>query len=406
MRSPFGSLRSLAAVSAFVLLAAGSSPAGPASQAGLPASGPPGKGTGVEIAVQPTPQPWPPITLVFRDTFDSGSTYATYSGFGGAMVGIAGGRLWVQVPAGAPRDSAGLRMRLPRGGTGVRCSAFGGLQIPPLGNGSMRWKFFAFDAATGAERIFLELFLTEQVTAQATKQNQLTFVYQKNGQNVYADIKTGKSASDIKSMRWDTRNGGKQVQAEVTFNDGTKASSNWVDPEPGTISGFDITTDAAEFSADETGGTEVHSEGNPVEPAPIEKFDARALTALEPHWLIQTHDADVVLAATVERVGRLLPPLEDDPRPRVLVHYFLDEKLFGGPVAWRFAVAHAVGSPAALRRFQPGSRLLLFLHRAETGGRRSRLWDYGDPAGVIPYSKQNRKAVATRVAFIHGGNVP
>src|SRR5262245_934209 len=309
MRRPFGSVRSLVAMSAFVLLAAASSPTGPASQAGLP-----GKGAEAKLSVQP----WPPITLVFRDTFDSGSTYASYSGLGGAAVSIASGRLWVQVPAGAPPDSAGLRMRLPRNGTGVRCAAFGGLQIPPLGNGSMHWKLFGFDATTGAERVFLELFITEQTTAQATKQDQLTFVYQKNGHNVYADVKTGKSASDIKSIRWDTRNGGKQVQAEVTFNDGTKASSGWVDPDPGTISGFDVTTDAAELSADETAGTEIHSEGSPAEPAPIAKFEQGGLTVLEPHWLIQTHDADVVLAATVDRVGRLLPPLEDDQRPRLL----------------------------------------------------------------------------------------
>ena len=194
------------------------------------------------------------------------------------------------------------------------------------------------------------------------------------------------------------------MQAEVTFKDGTKASSTWVDPDPGTISGFDVTTDAEEFSADETAGTQVHSEVA-VQPAPIAQLDQAALNALEPHWLIQTHDADVVLAATVERVGRILPPLADDPRPRVLVHYFLDETLFGRPVASRFAVEHRVESPAALRQFRPGSRLLLFLQR-ETDRRSSRLKDFGDPAGVIPYSKQNRKAVATRVAFIHGGNVP
>lgn len=376
-------------------LAAGDGP-------GLDAHGPP---TALEPprevtrAVAPVPTPWPPVIQVFRDDFDSAKTYATYTGLGGANVYVAGGRLQVEIPADAPRGDGGLRMRLPRGGKAVRCAGFMGLEIPDLGRGSMHWTLIGFDAATGGELPLIEMFLTQ---SHGSQDKMLSFRYEKNGKGVYAHVKTGKTSADIKEIRWDTRNGGKQVQAEVTFKDGTRASSEWIDPEESTIAGFDVTTDVAEFSADATAGNEVHAEGAaaPDLPLAIERFASDELTALYPHWLVQAHDADAVVVATVAEVGASAGTSLDGSEP-VPVTYFLDESLYGEPLGNRFTVLHHRQAGLGGKPFQPGERLLLFLHRDEDGFR-----DFGRPTGVIPADDQNYRAVASRVAAIHGGAEP
>ncbi len=374
-------------------------PASPAAEAAVKeATGP--RAQESLKAPTPVPIPWPPIILVFADDFESQTTYASYTPLGGANVYIANGRLNVDVPAGAPPGS-GLRMRLPAGGTGVRCSGFGGLQIPDLGSGQMHWSLIGYDASTGAEVVLIELFITE---SSAADQDMLSFRYVKNGRGVYAHIETDKKASDIKKIQWDVKDGGRKVQAEVTFNDGSKASSPWIDPEESTIGGFDVTTDAAEFSADGTAGTEVHanSDVDPSEPAPIERFESDALTNLYPHWLIQAHDADAALVATVARVGRIQEvPFADGPRRRLAVHYFLDETLYGHPGADRFTVFHVLGKGREPAELRPGDRVLLFVKGGDEG-----FWDFGEPPGVIPYHPQNYLAVASRVELIHGGSAP
>lgn len=372
-------------------------PGSPAAEvAGKEAAGPPAQESLRTPA--PAPVPWPPTILVFADDFNSQTTYASYTPLGGANVYIANGRLNVDVPAGAP--GSGLRMRLPAGGTAVRCSGFGGLQIPDLGSGQMHWKLIGYDSADGHEVVLLELFITETTGLQ----DMLSFRYVKNGRGVYAHIETDKKASDIKKIQWDTKDGGRKVQAEVTFNDGSKASSPWVDPEESTIGGFDVTTDAAEFSADGTAGTEVHatSDADPSEPAPIDRFASDELTDLYPHWLIQAHDADAVLVATVARVGRVQKTrFEGVPRLRLAVHYFLDEVLYGQPGADGITVYHGLGPGHPVRELRPGDRMLLFVKGGE-----GVFWDFGEPAGVIPDHPQNYLAVTSRVDLIHGGSAP
>ena len=353
------------------------------------------------LAPAPVPTPWPPVIQVFDDDFESRITYAKYTGIGGANVYIANGRLTVDVPPGAPPDSAGLRMRLPANGTGVRCSAFRELKIPNLGTGQMHWTLFGFDDVTGAEVVLIEMFITESTGKQDPF---LSFRYEKNGRGVYAHVKTNQTADKIKKIQWDTKNGGKRVQAEITFCDGSKASSPWIDPEASTIAGFDLTTDAPEFSAGGTEGAEVHAQGEavPTDPAPIEPFASPTLTALYPYWLVQAHDADAVLVATVARVGSVRQmSFEEDQRPRLEVHYFLDEALYGSPGADRFTVFHALDGGQAVKHLRPGTRLLLFVKNSEQG-----LWDFGQPTGVIPGQYQNYQAVASRVDLIHGRSAP
>lgn len=350
-------------------------------------------------APTPVPQPWPPTLQVFQDDFEDGATtYAAYTGLGGADVYFANGRLHVVADADTAPGMTGLRMRLPPDGTGVRCSGFQGLQIPDIGAGSMHWTLFGFDPATGGELPLLELFITQQLGSQ---DDQLSFRYVKDGEGVYAHITTDKTTDDIKEIRWDTRNNGTEVQVEVTFDDDSTASSEWIDPEESTIAGFDIVTDAPEFSADSAGGVEVHGEGDadPTEPAPIDRFASDELTALYPHWLVQAHDADAVVVATVARVEALPADGFQRTRPgRLPVRYFLDEALYGHPGAEQFVVHHDVSAGLRGKDFEPGTRLLLFLQADEEG-----LRDFGTPTGVVPAGEQNYRAVVSRVDLIHGG---
>ncbi|MCB1034913.1 MAG: hypothetical protein KDD47_13885, partial [Acidobacteria bacterium] len=155
---------------------------------------------------------------------------------------------------------------------------------------------------------------------------------------------------------------------------------------------------------DGTEGTEVHanSDAEPTEPAPIERFESDALTNLYPHWLIQAHDADAVLAATVEEVGQLQEmTFEDGTHLRLAVRYFLDETLYGDAGGDRFTVYHYVGAGREAKELQPGDQLLLFVKADEQG-----FWDFDPPVGVVPNHPQNYLAVASRVDLIHGGSTP
>ena len=356
----------------------------------------------------PAPQPFPPVLQVFKDTFNSTSTYARYTGFGGASVSISAGRLWVAVPSGSALGSAGLRMRLPSGGRGVRCLGTSGLGIPAFGGGRMLWTLYGFDAISGQEVKWFELEIEEIVTpVQGLKagDKKLKVSGKKNGNVIFIEVKTDKDANDIESIRFDTKDSGKKIQAEVKFKDGTRVNSDWVDPEPGTIAGVDVSAESGELSADTTEGTEVHVESTQVAvPAPISAFEQPALTALEPHWLIQTHDADVVLLGRIERVGGSTQRLIDgEQRLRLRVEYSVTRELYGRVSADRVTVYHGITNRQEARRFGVGDSVLLFLKRNPEYQSRRWFFDFGNPAGVIPGSDINVEAVVGRIHYVHGG---
>jgi len=332
--------------------------------------------------------------VVFHDTFNSAATYASYKPLNGATVTIGGVRLTVSVSDAS--GQSGLRFRLPAGGTGVRCAKFDGFDIAggPIGS-RMVWTWFGLDDLTGQEVVVL------QTTIEKT--GSFTVVHKKqNGTTVSVHI-PDKDWKDVKSKRWDTRRGGKQVQLEIEWKDGTKYSSSWMDPSASTIAGFDVTTDLPEFSIDDAEGSEVHMEAAVDGTVALAPFDLQVPRTAPLHWLLETKDADHIVAATVDEVGEPVRVPGGQGGARLTVSYRLDEELLGTLGAERFTVLHSLGSRSQLRRFQPGSSLLLFLRRGEEGEPAAALSDFGRPAGVIPDSAQNRRAVAARVELIHGG---
>ncbi len=361
------------------------------------------------------PQPWPPVLQVFNDDFESGNTYASYTALGGASVNIANGQLTISIPDGAPPGTAGMRMRFPRGGKDVRCTEFDGITMPDVGDGEVSWKLFGYDS-NGNEIELAEFIWTEEDPL--TEGPRELRVIKKKSDGSIKGVKingaAGKKHGDIDKIRWDTKWFSSKVQAEITFKDGTTASSDWVDPPPAGFAGFDLTAtfiglgeDAGEISMDGTGGTEVHTdEYQPYEPIRIAQFSEPRLTALFPHWLVQTRNAEDIVVATVERVGRRVnidSPL--DPRPRIAVRYFLDESLMGTAPSSQFTVYHALDKPEQAARFQPGSKLILYLLRGNTRPGASTplwYWDIDRPSGVVAFTEQNRRAVVSRIRVIQG----
>ncbi len=378
---------------------------------------------GAEAIVQPgailpapaIPQPWPPVLQVFSDDFESGNTYASYTALGGASINIANGQLTVSIPDGAPPGTAGLRMRFPRGGKDVRCTEFNGINMPDVGDGEVSWKLFGYD--NNGNEIELAEFIWTEEDPLGEQAHELRVIKKKSDgsiKGVKINGAAGKKHGDIDKIRWDTKLFSSQVQAEITFKDGTSASSDWVDPPPAGFAGFDLTAtftglgeDAGEISMEGTGGTEVHTdEYQPYEPIRISLFSELRLTALFPHWLVQTRNADDIVVATVEQVGRRVnvsSPL--DPRPRIAVRYFVDESLMGTAPSNRFTVYHALDKPEEASRFRPGSKLILYLLRGEPRPGASTplwYWDIDRPSGVIPFTEQNRRAVVSRIRVIQG----
>lgn len=360
-------------------------------------------GAAVLIAATPAPAPlpFPPVLQVYKDTFNSATTFAKYNGFGGASVAINAGRLWVSPPVGGATGPAGLRMRLPRNSRGVRCMEMSGLDIIMPPEQPMSWTFFGYSDTSGTQVNLLEMEITEL----QTRTDVLSFRFKKaNGEVVFAHHETDKKRKNIKKIQWDKRNNGTEVQCEVEYDDGTKWNSPWMDPEAGTFAGVDVSTGDGEMSVDTSGGAEVHTEGDAAQPAPILPFEHQALTSQEPYWLIQTFDAETIVSATVDRVTGVSPiPIAKDPRPRLKVIYRLDEALYGVPTGTRFVVYHALSTRSDAAQFEPGRRLILFIRPNPAGATGNWFWDSGRPTGVLPSSTHNIKAVASRIAFIRGG---
>lgn len=353
--------------------------------------------------------------MVYRDDFSSGATYATYTPLGAASVGISGGQLHVAVPPGAP--ASGLRVRLPKDGTGVRCIGFEGMNVPASAPGSsLRWVVYGYDDLTRQEIVLLDTTIQEGSLTLTTRagttptqqpaQDGIKIFHKKSDGRVVSHFIPGKKASDIKKKMWDTRRSGTQVQLEITWNDGTKYSSDWIDPPASTFAGFDVFTNLAELSVDGSGGDEIHLEAVAGEPTVVDSFEPSSLNLLEPHWLLQAWDAEAVVVATVARIGRPAAPLSGDPRPRMLVRYSLGEVIAGSLPQSTFIVSHVLEGTADRARFVPGEKMILFLQRTDPPartGRQAWYFDYGRPAGVISYSEQNLRAVTTRLQLIHGG---
>jgi hypothetical protein len=377
---------------------------------------------GPEVVIQPAPtplpQPWPPVLQVFSDDFESGNTYASYTALGGASVTIANGQLNISIPDGVAPGKAGMRMRFPRNGTPIRCTGFGGIKMPDVGDGELNWKLFGYDDA-GNEVLLAEFVWVEEIpTGEGPAQRELR-VYKKKSDGSLTGVTIngagGKGHGDIDKIRWDTKWFSSKVQAEITFTDGTTASSDWVDPPPAGFAGFDLTAsfvnngeEAGEISVGGTGGTEVHSEEyQPYEPIRIAQFSEPRLTALFPHWLVQTRNAEDILVGTIETVGRRVEVDSPfDHRPRIAVSYFLDETLMGTAPGSRFTVYHALDKPEQADRFRPGAKLILYLLRGDSRPGASAplwYWDIDRPTGVIPFNEQNRRAVVSRIRVILGG---
>lgn len=361
----------------------------------------------------PSPDPVPVDVHVYGDDFSSGTTYASYTPLGAAVVAISGGQLHVQVPPGA--SNSGLRVRLPKDGTGVRCIGFEGMNVPSSSPGSfLRWVVYGYDDFTRQEIVLLDTTIQEgslTVTTRAgagpaKNQDGIKILHKKSDGRTVSHFIPGKKASDIKKKMWDTRRSGTQVQLEITWNDGTKYNSNWIDPPASTFAGFDVLTNLAELSVDGSGGDEIHVEATAEKPTVVDSFEPSSLNLLEPHWLLQAWDAEAVVVATVSRISRPAAPLSGDPRPRMLVRYSLGEVIAGSLPQSSFIVSHVLEGTADRARFAPGEKMILFLQRTDPPaqtGRKAWYFDYGRPAGVISYSEQNLRAVTTRLQLIHGG---
>ena len=332
---------------------------------------------------------------VYNDNFNSQNTYGSYTALGDATVTIANGRLQVTVPDGAV--DSGLRFRLPPAGVGVRCSRFGGLDIPdgPIGS-KMTWTWFGFDDADGSEVVVaqIEIEKTGSLTIRHTKEN---------GEQVVEHF-PDKDYDDIKTKRWDTRRNGTEVQLEIEWKDGTEYTGEWVDPPASTIAGADVTTDLPEFSAGNADGTEVHAGDGEVDTMPTDTFDRFVGKVSDLYWLLQAKDAENVIEATVYRVREKVEALPGEEKPRLAVEYFTDRVVWGDFDEATFVVHHALEDDADAERFRAGQPFILFLRRAEELSLAADwLWDYGQPTGVVPYSEQNSTAIENRVQFVHGG---
>jgi hypothetical protein len=351
------------------------------------------------LALAQTPIPSQPVSLqVFKDTFDSGSSYATYRALGGATLTQSGGQLKVANPAGSP--AAGFSMTLPAGGIGVRCVEFDGFAIPtaPIGT-YLDWTWYGFDDATGARVVVLQ--------THVEKTGSFTVRHRKADGTLVVQKVPDKDWSDVKSHKWDTRRSGKQVMLEIQFKDGSKYNSAWLDPQASTISGFDVTGNLESYSLDTVAGEEFHTDTEPaVEPVQVPVFAGGELAGLSHYFIGQTDDSDAVaVGRVVARASRLSAPLGGDPRPRLRVEYAPAGTLRGSLPRGRLVVYHAIDDLRAARRFQPGSRWVLYLQR---GSRADGLpadwfWDYGHPTGVVPYSRQNLAAATARISIFYGG---
>lgn len=332
-----------------------------------------------------------PINLkVFHDEFDSTSTYASYQPIGAATVTIGGGLLSVQV--NDTSGGSGLRMRLPAGGVGVRCLSFAGLGVPDGPTGSiLRWTWFGFDDTTGREIVVLE--------TEVERTGSLTIRHRKEDGTLVEEHFPDREYSDIKSKRWDTRRNGSEVQLEIEWTDGTSYRSDWMDPSASTIAGFDVTTDLPGFSVDATEGAEVHTEATVEEPVMVTSFEA-SVAGSQTHWMIEGKDADQVLEGTVLRVRGSAPAIPGDPGRRVEIEVLPREILYGPVVSEPLRVFHALDGRSDL---EAGDEVILFLRsgRVMTPGA-DWLWDYGSPAGVIPYSTRNLEAVRDRLTLLYG----
>ncbi|ANM30832.1 hypothetical protein ABI59_16495 [Acidobacteria bacterium Mor1] len=347
----------------------------------------------------PIPQPY--NGKVFEDDFESDDTYATYTPIGDATVTIGRGLLSVDIPDTS--GDHGLSVRVPENGTGIRCFGFtfGDIDEAPLGS-SMTWTWWGYDEnGKQVEMLRTEVIKSGSFTVRHTK---------KDGTTVSHHV-PGKNWRDVKKKQWDTRRRGKQVQLEIKFKDGSKYSSEWIDPPEGTIAGFDVETDVADFSLDGTGGEEIHADLDAVELEPVEagvKSVATSSVVDEgPAWLLQVKDADHIVAATVREVHSERVFFEDG-EPRIRVDYAMTDSLAGYLFNDTFSVYHGIGELGAgsASPYRTGQSLILFLRQGFELGEHisgNRLWDAGGAQRVLPDTEQNRKAVADRLLVIYGG---
>lgn len=319
-------------------------------------------------------RPPAPLFHVFDDGFDSDETFGSYSAVGGATLSIAGGRLAIGMPSPIPTSGAGFRVDLPppTDGVGVRCMRFSDFVIPesPVGT-FMEWTWFGFDV-DGNRVVVLE--------TRIEKTGSFTVRHRKANGTLVTKTVEDKSWSDVKTKRWDTRRGGREVQLEIEFKDGSRYNSEWIDPDATFIAGFSLAATVDSFSIGFVEGSQFHWE--PPKSQTLPAFSTPELNARSAQLIELGIDADLVVAATVARVGS----------GGLAVDYVVDALLKGQrPQAERIQVLH---DAAGLERIEPEARLILYLR---AGAEPSQFAVIGSPSGLLPFTTENLEAAFARL---------